>query len=171
MKYSDRLGGRLLLPPHGSRELSFDGNPLIEIGICFALFEVCSTVLLVSSHCATSCRWTRVVRLAPWRWMAGEAGRKLADPDFYAELPGLSVPYTEIAGTRGLRFGWLPFGGRVNDGLVAVDETSVVPTDQVIEVAASHTFMMNRRRVRRAVLYALDSHVSQDLWSVKAMPG
>ncbi len=101
-----------------------------------------------------------VVRLAPWRWLAGEAGRKLADPDFYAELPGLSVPYTVIAGTRGLRFGWLPFGGRVNDGMVAVDETSVAPTDQVIEVAASHTFMMNRRRVRRAVLYALDSHVS-----------
>lgn len=101
-----------------------------------------------------------VVRLAPWRWLAGEAGRKLADPDFYAELPGLSVPYTVIAGTRGLRFNWLPFGGRVNDGMVAVDETSVAPTDQVIEVAASHTFMMNRRRVRRAVLYALDSHVS-----------
>ncbi len=97
------------------------------------------------------------MRWAPWRWLAGEAGRNMASPDFYSDLPGLNAPYTVIAGTRGLRFSWLPFGGRVNDGLVAVDETWVEPTDNVIEVVGSHTFMMNRRRVQRAVLSALSA--------------
>ena len=99
-------------------------------------------------------------RLAPWRWLAGEAGRKLADPEFYSELPGLSAPYTVVAGTRGLRFSWLPLGRRVNDGLVAVDETPLELDDHVIEVVTGHTFMMNRRRVQTVVLVALGSHVS-----------
>jgi hypothetical protein len=97
------------------------------------------------------------VRFAPWRWIAGEAGRKLADRSFYAGLPGLSVPYTIIAGTRGLRLSSLPLGGRANDGLVAVEETGVEPDDEVIEILATHTFIMNRRRVLRAVLRALKS--------------
>jgi hypothetical protein len=48
-------------------------------------------------------------------------------------------------------------GGRANDGLVAVEETGVEPDDEVIEIVATHTFIMNRRRVLRAVLRALKS--------------
>lgn len=99
---------------------------------------------------------------AVWRWLAGEAGRKMADREFYAKLPGLSVPYTNIAGTKGLRLDWLPLGTRLNDGLVAVDETAVEPSDQVMIVPASHTFMMNRRLVQRAVLSILDDEGSAD---------
>ncbi len=95
------------------------------------------------------------VRLAPWRWIAGEAGRKLADQDFYRALPRLPSPYTLIGGTRGLRLSWLPLGGRQNDGLVAVEEMRLEPDDHVIAVPASHSFMMNRRSVQQAVLQAL----------------
>ena len=47
------------------------------------------------------------------------------------------------------------FGGAANDGVVAVEETRLGATATVIEVAASHTFMMNNRQVRAAVRHLL----------------
>ena len=100
------------------------------------------------------------LRFAPWRWFVGNAGRKLADPAFYRTLPQLRAPCTVVAGTRGPRADWLPLGARVNDGLVAVDETALHPDDPIIAVPAGHSFMMNRRSVQRAVVEALADCVS-----------
>ncbi|MEM6453854.1 MAG: hypothetical protein AAF772_02045 [Acidobacteriota bacterium] len=98
-------------------------------------------------------RWLRENPL--FRAAFGDAGRRLADPAFYARLPtpapppprraGGAVPSLIIAGRRGLQLPFLPFTG-ANDGIVAVDETRLdgVPA---VEVDGVHTFLMNRRDV------------------------
>ena len=60
-----------------------------------------------------------------------------------------------VAGTRGPRAAWLPFGGELNDGIVRVAETRLEGASQVL-VHGAHTFLMNRRDVARAVLDFLD---------------
>ncbi|HEX6105548.1 MAG TPA: alpha/beta fold hydrolase [Gemmatimonadales bacterium] len=101
----------------------------------------------------------RAARLAfgalPFRWIAGECGACLSSPAFYAALPAPAVPYTIIAGTRGLPGRWSPFGGEPNDGLVAVSETRIRETDPVLTLPVSHTFMMSDRRVQAAICLAL----------------
>jgi hypothetical protein len=93
-------------------------------------------------------------RLRGWRlyrWVNGEAGQLLAQPDFFAGLPVPTVPLTVIAGTKC----WPPalslFGREPNDGVVAVAETRLSAAGTVIELPASHTFMMNNRQVRAVV--------------------
>ena len=93
----------------------------------------------------------RFRHLWPYRIVSGQAGRLLADPQFFATLPPIPVPYTIIAGTAGSRGRWSLFGDDPNDGTVAVAETLVVPGDHPILVPARHTFMMNHPDVRRAV--------------------
>jgi hypothetical protein len=93
----------------------------------------------------------RYRRLWPYRWINGECGQLLARPEFFARLPPLSVPYTIIAGTGGLRGRWSPFGSDPNDGVVAVAETLVSPTDLPVTFPVRHPFMMNDHRVRRVI--------------------
>jgi hypothetical protein len=98
----------------------------------------------------------------PYRWANGECGQLLARPEFYAELPPLSIPYTIIAGTGGHR-GWgSPFGADPNDGVVAVAETLVSPADQPMIFPVRHTFMMNDRRVRGAIRHVLKGLAAGD---------
>lgn len=81
-----------------------------------------------------------------FQWLARDAGQRLTDPDFYAELPVPTVPSLIIAGTRGPRWRRLPFDGRPNDSVVSVDETRLgdIP---LVKVHGAHTFLMNRRDV------------------------
>lgn len=101
----------------------------------------------------------RAARLAsvlpPFRWISGECGSCLSSEAFYATLPAPLVPYTIIAGTRGLTGRWSPFGAEPNDGLVAVSETRVHDSDPVLTVPVSHTFMMNDPRVQAGLRAAL----------------
>lgn len=98
----------------------------------------------------------RYGRLLAYRWINGECGQLLTQDEFFARLPPLSIPYTIVAGTRGLP-GRSVFGDEPNDGLVAVSETLVSASDTPITVAARHTFIMNDRRVRVAILNVLRS--------------
>jgi hypothetical protein len=95
------------------------------------------------------------VRFPPFRWFAGECGACLASPAFYRTLPRPAVPYTVIAGTRGLGGRWSPFAGEPNDGLVAVDEARLGDGEEVLTFPVAHTFMMNDARVQQAVRAAL----------------
>jgi hypothetical protein len=88
----------------------------------------------------------RFARWWPYRLVNGEPGQLLAQPSFYAALPGPTVPTTIIVGTGGFRGRWSPFGGDVNDGVVAAEEARL-PGAAVIELPVRHTFMMNDRRV------------------------
>jgi pimeloyl-ACP methyl ester carboxylesterase len=93
----------------------------------------------------------RFHRLLLYRLVNGQCGQLLAQPSFFASLPVPAVPTTVIAGTRS----WLAplnlLGEAANDGIVAVSETRLVSGAAVIELPASHTFMMNNRQVRETV--------------------
>lgn len=86
-----------------------------------------------------------------YRWVNGECGQLLASPEFFARLPVPAVPLTIIAGTRSWPRALSPFGAEPNDGVVAVAETRLGAATPVEELPASHTFMMNNRRVRALV--------------------
>ena len=93
----------------------------------------------------------RFHRWWPYRLVNGECGQLLVRPGFFANLPVPVVPMTVIAGTRGWPAALSLFGGEPNDGVVAVAETALAPATDIIQVPASHTFMMNNRRVRAIV--------------------
>jgi len=101
----------------------------------------------------------RSARLAsgfpPFRWFAGECGAHLTSAEFYERLPRPDVPYTLIAGTRGLEWRWTPFRGEPNDGLVAVSEARIDDADEVLTFPVAHTFMMGHPAVQGAVRAAL----------------
>jgi hypothetical protein len=98
----------------------------------------------------------RLQRFWPYRLLTGESGQLLASEKFFLQLPRPSVPYTIIAGNVGRRGRRSPFQHDVNDWLVAVEETKIVPGDQPIVLPVGHTFMMNDREVHLAVRRALE---------------
>jgi pimeloyl-ACP methyl ester carboxylesterase len=85
-----------------------------------------------------------------FRAASKDAGRKLTDEEFFAELPKPEVSTLVIAGTRGPSASWLPFAGEPNDGIVKVDETRYEGATQLL-IHGVHTFLMNRRDVFDAV--------------------
>ena len=98
----------------------------------------------------------RTLRANPlFKMLARDAGRRLADPAFYAQLPIPKAPAMIIAGTRGPSWRQLPFAGRPNDSIVSVDETRLdgIP---LVMVHGAHTFLMNRRDVFGLVNAFLD---------------
>ena len=82
-------------------------------------------------------------------------GQLLADDGFFAELPGVRVPRTIVAGTAGRTGRWSPFGDAPNDGIVSVAETLLESGDQPVLVDAHHTFLMNHRDVRSVIARVL----------------
>jgi pimeloyl-ACP methyl ester carboxylesterase len=93
----------------------------------------------------------RFHRLLLYRLVNGQCGQLLAQPSFFAGLPAPRVPTTVIAGTRSWVAPLNLFGEAPNDGIVAVSETRWVSGASVIELPASHTFMMNNQQVRATV--------------------
>jgi hypothetical protein len=89
--------------------------------------------------------------LWPYRIVNGEMGQLLGDPQFFDLLPPVTAPYTILAGIAGPTGRWSPFGDEPNDGLVAVAETLVAPSDHPVLVPARHTFLMNHRDVRATI--------------------
>ncbi|WP_236619191.1 hypothetical protein [Acaryochloris sp. CCMEE 5410] len=70
---------------------------------------------------------------------------------FYASLPNLHASCTIIAGTSGPRGPWSPFGMELNDGLVVLNETRLLESDQPITFPGIYGFMMNQATVQIAV--------------------
>jgi hypothetical protein len=94
-----------------------------------------------------------------FQWWTGQCGANLANRAFFTQLPHLESPYTIVAGTRGPRGSWSPFGEDVNDGIVALSETQLSSHDRVITLPVYHTFMMNDRAVQETVIQALKSEL------------
>jgi hypothetical protein len=88
-----------------------------------------------------------------------EIGRLLADPAFMSSLPIPTVPTRIYAGTAGPRGRTLPFGFELNDGVLAVDETTLSPL-QVTLVPSLHTFIMNSRRIADDIAAASAEFIS-----------
>jgi hypothetical protein len=91
-----------------------------------------------------------------YRLLTRDCGGKLADQAFYATLPLPTIRTTIIAGTAGPRGRWSPFGDRLNDGLVAVEETRLGPNAEVILVPSVHTLIMNSPQVTRTICELLE---------------
>ncbi|XGB40791.1 MAG: hypothetical protein LVS60_10155 [Nodosilinea sp. LVE1205-7] len=97
----------------------------------------------------------RLARLAwqllPFQWFTGQCGLNLTSTSFYAQLPHLPQPYTIVAGTSGPRGSLSPFGDEVNDGIVALSETTIIGPEEVLQIPAWHTFMMNHPQAQKIV--------------------
>ena len=92
----------------------------------------------------------------PLRILRGGWGERLTDSSWFRSLPGLSVPYTLVAGTGGSRGQLSPFAAEPNDGKVAVSDTLVGDHDQPVLEPTRHTFIMNRRSMHRLILEKLE---------------
>ncbi|QUY46035.1 alpha/beta fold hydrolase (plasmid) [Acaryochloris sp. 'Moss Beach'] len=107
----------------------------------------------------------RLAKLAwnlwPFQWFSGTSGANLASSEFYASLPDLHASYTIIAGTSGPRGPWSPFGMELNDGLVALNETRLLESDQPLTFPGIHGFMMNQATVQTAVARVLQQTSSR----------
>jgi pimeloyl-ACP methyl ester carboxylesterase len=79
----------------------------------------------------------------PYRWVTGDSGQRLADPEFYATLPVPPVEFGVIAGDKGQR---LTFD-EPNDGVVAVSETRLEGMKEHLVLPRTHTFLMNAPEV------------------------
>lgn len=86
-----------------------------------------------------------------FRHMTGDAGQRLADPEFYAELPVPEVRTIILAGDAAKRLTVLPFDGEPADGVVSVEETRLRELPHRV-VPAWHTFIMNHPVVTRTLL-------------------
>ena len=93
-------------------------------------------------------------RLFPFRWFARQSGHNMADYGFYTQLPVLSCPYTLIAGISGPTGPLSPFGQEPNDLIVSLAETRMKSDDDVCQVPALHTFIMNNARVQQLTVAA-----------------
>lgn len=94
-------------------------------------------------------------RVPPFRWFTGQCGFKLTCSQFYGGLPKVQSPYLIVAGTLGPRGPLSPFGDEVNDGIVALSETRILPQDVIVQLPVWHTFMMNDPAVQKVVVQAL----------------
>jgi len=102
--------------------------------------------------------------LAIFHGVMGPAAGDLTRPETW---PVPACPTAVIAGTRAASVGnpvsWLSAGirafpdGAAHDGTVAVDETQLPDMARFLEVDASHTWIMNHRAVRAAVVEFLIS--------------
>ena len=82
---------------------------------------------------ASSLRSSRV-----YRWLTGESGQKLADGEFYKQLPIPTVEFGIIAGDKGHRITF----NEPNDGVVRVENTKLSGMTDWVLVHHTHTFIM-----------------------------
>ena len=92
----------------------------------------------------------RLRDLGVFKAMTGDAGQRLADPEFFEKLPQPEVATLILAGDAAKYISVLPFDGAPADGIVSVEETRLDPTPHHI-VPAWHTFIMNHPEVVRAL--------------------
>lgn len=74
-----------------------------------------------------------------YRWLTGDSGRKLADPEFYKTLPVPDADFAVIAGDRGNGL----LSKKPNDGVVLVETTRLEGMKDFAVVHHAHTFIMN----------------------------
>ncbi len=103
----------------------------------------------------------RTLPILPLRWFLGECLFRLADAEFVQQVPTPRVPYTVIAGTRGVYGPASPFGRELNDGVIALGEARLGYNDALYTFPVSHTFMMNRREVQEVVVELLSRGVTE----------
>lgn len=100
--------------------------------------------------------FARGLRDNPLFWLyTWDCGHKAGDEAFYATLPLPTIPTTIIAGTAGPRGRFSPFGSRVNDGIVTLEEAHLGDGYPLHSVNVIHLLLMNSRQVAHLVGAAL----------------
>ena len=83
--------------------------------------------------------------------IAGDAGQKLGDENFYRDLPVPDVAFGVIAGSKGQSVTF----DELNDGIVALERTKLLHMTDWAVVNNLHTFIMNSRATRDHVVHFL----------------
>ncbi|MGC1307867.1 MAG: alpha/beta fold hydrolase [Phormidesmis sp.] len=138
----DRLHHLSTLGPYGIVAHSL-GGVLTRAALAQADFPLPAHVVMLAPP-NQSPRLARIANsLPPYRWFTGQSGHNLANPDFYAQLPSLSCPYTIITGTVGPTGLFSLFGEEINDLIVGAEESKMHSHDRPLQVSALHSWIMN----------------------------
>lgn len=149
----DRLHELSKQGPYGVVSHSL-GGVLTRAALAQADFPLPAHVVMLAPPNQSPLAGRLAHQLPPFRWFAGQCGDNLASEDFYAQLPVLTCPYTIIAGTVGANGTLSPFSDEANDLIVAVKEVKMKPDDEIVQVAAVHSFIMNHADVRSLTVSA-----------------
>ena len=80
-----------------------------------------------------------------------------------AEIPAPDCSFGVIAGGTGKKWGFAPFLGGDNDGLVLVEKTKLPGADDFLRVRALHSFIMwNDAAIRGTVSFLKTGRFSED---------
>jgi hypothetical protein len=90
-----------------------------------------------------------------FRGVAGDCGQLLASPERMSDVGPLAVPTTGIAGVRGLRHRFGPFGMEPNDGVVTVSEVSAPWLSSALQVPVVHTLLPSSGLVAGLIVRAV----------------
>ncbi|TPW20474.1 MAG: hypothetical protein FD126_1643 [Elusimicrobia bacterium] len=115
------------------------GNVVIRNGFKEGFAPGLGRVVMLAPPNAPARLARKLKDFLPYRWVTGDSGQRLADPEFYATLPTPSVEFGVLAGDRGQS---LTFS-EPNDGIVAVSETRLEGMKDFRVLHRSHTFLMN----------------------------
>lgn len=152
-KLRDRLRMLSTLGPYGIVSHSL-GGVITRAALSAIDFPAPAHVVMLAPPNQSPLAARLANKLLPFRWFAGQSGHNMATPAFYAQLPALSCPYTLIAGVMGPTGSLSPFANTPNDGIVSLDEIPMKPTDEMIQVSALHTFIMNNPKVQQFTVAA-----------------
>lgn len=146
-KLRDRLRQLSEHGPYGIVSHSM-GGILTRAALAHAEFPLPEHVLMLAPPNQSPLAGRLANRLLPFRWFARQSGDNLASQSFYTQLPVLACRYTLVAGTVGPTGALSLFDEDANDMIVALKEVRMKPDDEVIQVAAVHSFIMNHADVR-----------------------
>jgi hypothetical protein len=93
-----------------------------------------------------------------YRILAGDCGQLLGSQARMAQIGPASIPTTSILGVGGWRGKLNPFGGEMNDGIVAVSEASAEWIAEQICIPVIHTYMPSSKRVAQIILERIASN-------------
>jgi pimeloyl-ACP methyl ester carboxylesterase len=94
-----------------------------------------------------------------FRLLTGDCGQLLASGERMAKIASLSVSNTSIVGIKGINGKFSPFLDELNDGVVALSETSADWINDEIRVPVIHTFLPSSALVANALLLVLKEKI------------
>lgn len=115
------------------------GNVIVRNGFKEGYPPGLGRIVMLAPPNAPASLARRLRDVPPYRWVTGDSGQRLADPEFYAALPVPAAEFGVLAGDRGQS---LTFG-EPNDGVVAVSETRLAGMKDFRVLHRTHTFLMN----------------------------
>ncbi len=133
------------------------GGVLIRSALCELPMSCRSPehVFLLGSPVVASRMAQKLSENLLFRLLTRDCGQLLASSKRMAAIAGLSVPNTSIVGTKGINGKYSPFLDELNDGVVAVSETSAEWIREEIRLPVRHTFLPSSSLVANIILKIL----------------